>query len=264
MSTSLTRRVSPQPALITSLRSVHWTNSFPFYDGDSTDWQFPLDLNVVERDHPFLDVDSLQALFRRMATLNRMAKLRSEKARIRPQVFHKPLNSLLATTKTVKIFHPSICRVISARAVTNRKTRIKSAPSPISGRFSDIRVGGPGSSIFQTIRPVWPLWPLPLLSSPRHNRPRQKTIPTAVPCHPITCWPTTPAAEAIGPTTPSFWEASGAVPASVSVTEPSLYSDGWRVFALGVVAGRFWSGRQTAVWSSAARSCSTLRAWKIV
>ena len=50
------------------------------------DWQFPLDLNVVERDHPFLDVDSLQALFRRLATLNRMAKLRSEKARIRPQV----------------------------------------------------------------------------------------------------------------------------------------------------------------------------------
>ncbi len=53
------------------------------------DWQFPLDLNVVERDHPFLDVDSLQALFRRLATLNRMAKLRSEKARIRPQVHIK-------------------------------------------------------------------------------------------------------------------------------------------------------------------------------
>lgn len=50
------------------------------------DWQFPLDLNVVERDHPFLDVDSLQALFRRLATLNRMARLRSEKARSRPQV----------------------------------------------------------------------------------------------------------------------------------------------------------------------------------
>lgn len=53
---------------------------------ESTDWQFPLDLNVVQRDHPFLDADSLQAMFRRLATLNRMAKLRSEKARTRVQV----------------------------------------------------------------------------------------------------------------------------------------------------------------------------------
>ena len=42
------------------------------------DWQFPLDLNVVQRDHRFLDEDSLHALFRRLATLNRMAKLRSD------------------------------------------------------------------------------------------------------------------------------------------------------------------------------------------
>ncbi|KAI9557698.1 hypothetical protein GHT06_017527 [Daphnia sinensis] len=58
---------------------------FPQYAQMYEDWQFPLDLNVVERDHPFLDVDSLQALFRRLAVLNRMAKLRNEKARIRPQ-----------------------------------------------------------------------------------------------------------------------------------------------------------------------------------
>lgn len=54
-----------------------------------SDWQFPLDLSVVERDHPFLDVDSLHALFRRLAVLNRMAKLRSEKARSRPQVMNR-------------------------------------------------------------------------------------------------------------------------------------------------------------------------------
>lgn len=35
---------------------------------------------MVERDHPFLDMDSLQALFRRLSTLNRMARMRSEKA----------------------------------------------------------------------------------------------------------------------------------------------------------------------------------------
>ncbi len=51
-----------------------------FFLVQKTDWQFPLDLKVVERDHPFLDVDSLQALFRRLSTLNRMAKIRSEKA----------------------------------------------------------------------------------------------------------------------------------------------------------------------------------------
>ena len=50
------------------------------------DWQFPLDLKVVERDHPFLDMDSLHALFRRLSTLNRMARMRSEKASRRRDV----------------------------------------------------------------------------------------------------------------------------------------------------------------------------------
>ena len=50
------------------------------------DWQFPLDLNVVQRDHQFLDDDSLHALFRRLTILNRTAKLRGD-SRTRPQVF---------------------------------------------------------------------------------------------------------------------------------------------------------------------------------
>ncbi|ROT70318.1 putative rho GTPase-activating protein 7 [Penaeus vannamei] len=43
--------------------------------------QFPLDLVCVERDHTFLDSDSLQALFRRLRALNRCAKIRLDSAR---------------------------------------------------------------------------------------------------------------------------------------------------------------------------------------
>ncbi|KAG0720545.1 Rho GTPase-activating protein 7 [Chionoecetes opilio] len=43
--------------------------------------QFPLDLGSVERDHSFLERDSLQALFRRLSALNRCARIRLDSAR---------------------------------------------------------------------------------------------------------------------------------------------------------------------------------------
>ena len=41
-----------------------------------TDQQFPIDLSSVEKDHPFLEKDPLQSLFRRLAALNRYATMR--------------------------------------------------------------------------------------------------------------------------------------------------------------------------------------------
>lgn len=90
METGLTAARSHSESAFAELEATEacrWLRAtgFPQYAQMYEDWQFPLDLNVVECDHPFLDVDSLQALFRRLAVLNRMAKLRNEKARIRPQ-----------------------------------------------------------------------------------------------------------------------------------------------------------------------------------
>jgi hypothetical protein len=41
-----------------------------------TEKQFPMDVAVAERDHPMLDRDALESLFRRLHTLNRCAKIR--------------------------------------------------------------------------------------------------------------------------------------------------------------------------------------------
>ncbi|KAB7497676.1 StAR-related lipid transfer protein 13 [Armadillidium nasatum] len=49
---------------------------YQFYFLIKKNYQFPLDLSSVERDHTFLDADSLQALFRRLRVLNRCAKIR--------------------------------------------------------------------------------------------------------------------------------------------------------------------------------------------
>jgi hypothetical protein len=40
------------------------------------DLQFPIDVSGVQKDHPFLDTDSLQSLFRRLQALNRCAKMK--------------------------------------------------------------------------------------------------------------------------------------------------------------------------------------------
>lgn len=40
--------------------------------------QFPIDVSGVQNDHPFLDADSLQSLFRRLTALNRCATMKLE------------------------------------------------------------------------------------------------------------------------------------------------------------------------------------------
>ncbi|XP_024082130.1 stAR-related lipid transfer protein 13 isoform X1 [Cimex lectularius] len=49
---------------------------FPQYAQMYEDLQFPIDVNGVQKDHPFLDPDSLQSLFRRLQALNRCANMK--------------------------------------------------------------------------------------------------------------------------------------------------------------------------------------------
>ncbi|XP_025198097.1 rho GTPase-activating protein 7 isoform X2 [Melanaphis sacchari] len=49
---------------------------FPQYAQMYEDLQFPIDVNGVQKDHPFLDLDSLQSLFRRLHALNRCANMK--------------------------------------------------------------------------------------------------------------------------------------------------------------------------------------------
>lgn len=41
-----------------------------------SDYQFPIDVSGVAKDHPFLEADSLQSLFRRLHALNRCANMK--------------------------------------------------------------------------------------------------------------------------------------------------------------------------------------------
>ncbi|XP_077301215.1 rhoGTPase activating protein isoform X3 [Arctopsyche grandis] len=51
---------------------------FPQYAQMYEDMQFPIDVSGVQSDHPFLDADSLQSLYRRLAALNRCANMKLE------------------------------------------------------------------------------------------------------------------------------------------------------------------------------------------
>ncbi|XP_071444005.1 rho GTPase-activating protein 7 [Hetaerina americana] len=64
-------------AEIEAAEACKWLRAagFPQYAQMFEDMQFPLDLSCVGRDHPFLDRDSLQALFRRLHTLNHCSRI---------------------------------------------------------------------------------------------------------------------------------------------------------------------------------------------
>ncbi|XP_015585731.1 uncharacterized protein LOC107263255 isoform X2 [Cephus cinctus] len=49
---------------------------FPQYAQMYDDYQFPIDVSGVAKDHPFLEADSLQSLFRRLHALNRCANIK--------------------------------------------------------------------------------------------------------------------------------------------------------------------------------------------
>lgn len=54
-----------------SIPFINFLNFFLF-----SDLQFPIDLSNVAKDHPFLENDPLQSLYRRLVALNRCAKMR--------------------------------------------------------------------------------------------------------------------------------------------------------------------------------------------
>ncbi|KAK8404915.1 hypothetical protein O3P69_001488 [Scylla paramamosain] len=74
---------SKELAELEALEACKWLRAagFPQYAQMYEELQFPLDLVSVERDHSFLERDSLQALFRRLTALNRCARIRLDSAR---------------------------------------------------------------------------------------------------------------------------------------------------------------------------------------
>lgn len=65
-------------AEIEAAEACKWLRAagFPQYAQMYEDLQFPIDVSGVQKDHPFLDPDSLQSLFRRLQALNRCAKMK--------------------------------------------------------------------------------------------------------------------------------------------------------------------------------------------
>lgn len=56
--------------------SLFFSNSLFFRVLLIPDYQFPIDVSGVAKDHPFLEADSLQSLFRRLHALNRCANMK--------------------------------------------------------------------------------------------------------------------------------------------------------------------------------------------
>ncbi|XP_055893919.1 uncharacterized protein LOC106078540 isoform X4 [Biomphalaria glabrata] len=72
-------RKSPNSlAKLEAIEALKWLRAagFPQYAQMFEDGQFPVELSVVERDHDFLDADSLKSLFRRLETLNKYAGMK--------------------------------------------------------------------------------------------------------------------------------------------------------------------------------------------
>ncbi|XP_055384687.1 rho GTPase-activating protein 7 isoform X2 [Condylostylus longicornis] len=74
-------------AEIEAIEACKWLRAagFPQYAQMYEDLQFPIDLNNVAKDHPILENDPLQSLYRRLCILNRCAALRLDNA-----YHHKP------------------------------------------------------------------------------------------------------------------------------------------------------------------------------
>ncbi|CAB3380779.1 Hypothetical predicted protein [Cloeon dipterum] len=64
-------------AEIEAAEACRWMRAagFPQYAQMYADNQFPVELQAVQKDHPFLDRDALRALFRRLKALNKCARL---------------------------------------------------------------------------------------------------------------------------------------------------------------------------------------------
>ncbi|XP_022254400.1 stAR-related lipid transfer protein 13-like, partial [Limulus polyphemus] len=63
-----------------AIEACNWLKAagFPQYSQLYEDGLFPIDISSVQEDHKFLDPDSIQALFRRLNTLNKCAKMKVE------------------------------------------------------------------------------------------------------------------------------------------------------------------------------------------
>ncbi|XP_076311998.1 uncharacterized protein LOC143225821 [Tachypleus tridentatus] len=73
-----------------AIEACNWLKAagFPQYSQLYEDGLFPIDISSVQEDHKFLDPDSIQALFRRLNTLNKCAKMKVENL---PKKYIQPL-----------------------------------------------------------------------------------------------------------------------------------------------------------------------------
>lgn len=73
-------RDSYKRSLKTVIQTVIHTVIIEFLFVFFADLQFPIDLSNVAKDHPFLENDPLQSLYRRLVALNRCATMRLDNA----------------------------------------------------------------------------------------------------------------------------------------------------------------------------------------
>lgn len=83
----LRSRSEKQLTEIEASEALEWLRAagFPQYAQMYEDLQFPIDVSSVEKDHPFLDPDSLQSLFRRLQALNKCAAMKIDAPAKQPQ-----------------------------------------------------------------------------------------------------------------------------------------------------------------------------------
>ncbi|KOC61174.1 StAR-related lipid transfer protein 13 [Habropoda laboriosa] len=71
------------------------------------DYQFPIDVSGVAKDHPFLEADSLQSLFRRLHALNRCANMKIDTHHTHSTSHSKSVSSHQKHSK-LAIFPPTL------------------------------------------------------------------------------------------------------------------------------------------------------------
>ncbi|KAM3723942.1 StAR-related lipid transfer protein [Dirofilaria immitis] len=79
-----------------AIECIHWLRDagFPQYARLYEEHRFPIDIRSVQRDHEFLDDDSLRALFRRLNALNRCAIMKVENVVLRKHPERFDINPL--------------------------------------------------------------------------------------------------------------------------------------------------------------------------
>ncbi|BET00952.1 START [Nesidiocoris tenuis] len=108
---------------------------FPQYAQMYEDLQFPIEVNGVQKDHPFLDPDSLQSLFRRLHALNRCANMKLDAPPKPPRADDSDEDDQCALSENWT-FQPEIRRWSRVTEVTPQKLAQLQAASKLASKES--------------------------------------------------------------------------------------------------------------------------------